>query len=58
MRESEKARKDLIDDDEFPMEKTDPLAMWISGLLVIGFPCLLLILFIMGVTMLLFGLYA
>ena len=29
--------------------------MWISGLLVIGLPCLLLILLIVGATMLLFG---
>ncbi len=58
MRESEKNRLELMEDDSTPgLEKKDSLAMWLSGLLVIGLPCLLLILLIVGVTMLLFGLH-
>ena len=42
--------------DERPeVEKKDQLAMWISGMLVIGLPCLILILLIVGVTILIFG---
>lgn len=55
MRTSEQERRELLRDDEPILEKNDPLAMWISGLLVIGLPCLLLILLIVGVTVLLFG---
>lgn len=54
MRESERDRQDLAGEDPV-LEKKDPLAMWLSGLLVIGLPCLLLILLILGVTLLLFG---
>ncbi len=57
MRESQKHRQELMDDDETQLEKKDSLAMYISGLLVIGLPCLLLILLIVGVTVLLFGLH-
>ena len=55
MRASEQDRRELMEDEETPLEKKDPAAMYISGLLVIGLPCLLLILLIVGVTMLLFG---
>ena len=57
MRESQKHRQELMDEDETELEKKDSLAMYISGLLVIGLPCLLLILLIVGVTVLLFGLH-
>ncbi len=44
------------DNDERPVvERKDQLAMWISGVLVIGLPCLILILLIVGVTLLIFG---
>ena len=57
MRESQKHRQELMDEDETQLEKKDSLAMYISGLLVIGLPCLLLILLIVVVTVLLFGLH-
>ena len=56
MRESQKHRQELMDEDETQLEKKDSLAMYISGLLLICLPCLLLILLIVGVTVLLFGL--
>ena len=55
MRESEQNRRDVTEDDQPQLEKKDPTAMWLAGLLTIGLPCLLLILLIMGVTMLIFG---
>lgn len=55
MRASEETRRELTDEDRPQLEKKDPAAMMISGLLVIGLPCLLLILLIAGVTILLFG---
>ena len=55
MRASEQDRREMTGDERVEIEKKDQLAMWISGLLVIGLPCLLLILLIVGVTMLLFG---
>lgn len=55
MRDSEKMRQELTDEDRPQAEKGDLPALWISGLLTIGLPCLLLILLIMGVTLLLFG---
>ena len=55
MRASERDRRELTEEDETPLEKKDPAAMYISGLLMIGLPCLLLILLIAGVTILLFG---
>ncbi len=55
MRTSQQDKQDLLQDGEPMLEKNEPLAMWISGLLVIGIPCLLLILLIVGVTFLLFG---
>ena len=55
MRTSEENRKELLDEDEVQLEKNDMLAMWISGILKIGLPCLLLILLIVGVTFLFFG---
>ena len=54
MRESQRDRQALAGDDPI-LEKKDSLAMWVSGLLVIGLPCLLLILLIIGATWLLFG---
>ena len=54
MRTSEQERQDLLEED-IPLEKKDLPAMYLSGFLVIGLPCLLLILVIVGVTFLLFG---
>ena len=53
MRPSEEMRRELTEEDR--LDKKDPVAMYLSGLLVIGLPCLLLILLIVGVTLLLFG---
>ena len=53
MRESERNREEAL--EETPVGKKDLLAMSLSGLLVIGLPCLLLIFLIVGVTLLLFG---
>ena len=47
----------MTEDDGPRLEKKDPLAMYLSGILMIGLPCLLLILVILGVTMLLFGVW-
>ena len=55
MRASEQQRREMTDDDRPQLEKKDSLALWLSGLLTIGLPCLLLILLIVGVTMLIFG---
>ena len=55
MRASERQKQELLDEDELHLEKNDQKALWLSGMLTIGLPCLLLILIIMGVTMLLFG---
>ncbi len=56
MRPSEEHRRELAGEDgNLPMEKKDLPALMISGLLVIGLPCLLLILLIVGVTLLFFG---
>ena len=33
----------------------DRFAMWLSGVLIIGIPCFLMILLVLGVTFLLFG---
>ena len=55
MRDSEQQKQELLGEDEPELEKHDQLALWLSGLLTIGLPCLLLILLIMGVTLLLFG---
>jgi hypothetical protein len=55
MRTSEENRKELLDEDEVQLEKHDMLAMWISGILTVGLPCLVLILLIVGVTFLFFG---
>ncbi len=52
---SEQNRRELTEDEEVQLEKKDSTALWLSGLLTIGLPCLLLILLIIGVTMLLFG---
>ena len=55
MKTSEQDRKALQDEEKLPVDQKDMPAMWISGLLVIGLPCLLMILLIVGVTILLFG---
>ncbi len=59
MRESEKLRQELYegDEEEIRLEKDDMKALMISGFLTIGLPILFMILLIMGVTILLFGLY-
>ncbi len=56
MRASEEQRRELMgqDEDNPMLEKSDLPALWISGLLTIGIPCLLLILLIVGVTYLIF----
>ncbi len=54
MRESEQNRRELAE-GEVQLEKKDPAALMLSGLLTIGLPCLLLIMLIIGVTVLLFG---
>lgn len=55
MRASEQERQELLEDDQPQVEKKDLLAMCLSGLLMIGLPCLALILVIIGVSFLLFG---
>ena len=55
MRESQRDRQELAGDEDPILEKKDPTAMWISGMLVIGLPCLVLILLIVAVTFLFFG---
>ena len=55
MREAEQRKRELLGSDEPQLEKKDMPALWLSGLLTIGLPCLILILLIMGVTLLLFG---
>ena len=44
MRASERERQKLVENDQPQIEKKDLLAMYLSGLLTIGLPCLLLIL--------------
>ncbi len=51
----ERDRRGAAEADETPLDKKDTAAMYISGLLVIGLPCLLLVLLIAGITILLFG---
>jgi hypothetical protein len=55
MRTSEENRKEALGEEEVQLEKHDMLALWISGLLTIGLPCLLIVLLIVGVTFLFFG---
>ena len=55
MRASEQQKQEILGGDEPQLEKRDMTALWLSGLLTIGLPCLVLILIIMGVTVLLFG---
>ena len=57
MRKSEQDRRNMTEEDGLQIEKKDPLALYIAGFLSIGLPCLLVILVILGVTMLLFGLW-
>ena len=45
MRASEENRKEALE-EEVQLEKHDMLALWLSGILTIGLPCLLLILLI------------
>jgi hypothetical protein len=54
MRASEENRKEALE-EEAQLEKHDMLALWLSGILTIGLPCLLLILLIIGMTFLFFG---
>ncbi len=49
------AQAEAREKDKAKMEKGDFFAMLISGFLVIGLPCLLLILLIVGVSLLLFA---
>ena len=56
MRPSEEQRRELGGEDgDLPLDKKDMPALMISGLLVVGLPCLLLILLIVGITLLFFG---
>ena len=55
MRTSERDRRELTEEDAPMLEKKDGLALWLSAMLTIALPCLLVILLILGVTMLLFG---
>ena len=55
MKTAEQDRRETRDEEELPVDKKDIPAMMLSGLLVIGLPCLLMILLIVGVTLLLFG---
>lgn len=57
MRKSELDRKELLDEEDVQLEKNDMFAMYLSGFLTIGLPCLILILVIVGVTVVLFGLH-
>ncbi len=57
MREAEHDRRELLDEEEVQLEKHDMLALYLSGFLTIGLPCLILILVIVGVTVVLFGLH-
>lgn len=55
MKTSDQDCRELQEEEELPVDKKDIPAMMLSGLLVIGLPCLLMILLIVGVTLLLFG---
>ena len=55
MRQSEKERMEALEDEEVQLEKGDTLALYISGILMIGLPCLILILIIVAVVLLLFS---
>jgi len=57
MRVSEENRKEALEEEEVQLEKHDMTALWLSGILTIGLPCLFLILLIVGVTVLIFGLW-
>ena len=55
MRPSEQQRQETMEDDDPDLEKKDHFALWVSGMITVALPCLLMIVLIMGVTMLLFG---
>ena len=55
MKTSDQDCRELQEEEELSVDKKDIPAMMLSGLLVIGLPCLLMILLIVGVTLLLFG---
>ena len=55
MRDSERNRKEAMDEEDIPLEKNDMFAMNIAGFLVIGIPCLVMILIIMAVVLIFFG---
>ncbi len=57
MRVSEENRKEALEEEEVQLEKHDMTALWLSAVLTIGLPCLFLILLIVGVTVLIFGLW-
>lgn len=48
-------RSDRDEREDLPLEKNDRLAMWISGMLVVGLPFLLMILIVAAAVYLLFG---
>ena len=54
MRQSENDRKELLDDEELPIEKNDLLAMMLSGFLTVGLPILAVLGIIVAVVLLLF----
>ena len=49
------ALQEMMEDDDPDLEKKDHFALWVSGMITVALPCLLMIVLIMGVTMLLFG---
>ena len=57
MRKSERDRMEMLEEEEVKLEKHDMLALYLSGFLTIGLPCLILVLVIVGVTVLLFGIH-
>ena len=55
MRGKEREQEPPAEREALPIEKNDTLAMLLSGFIVIGIPCLILIGIITAVTLLLFG---
>ncbi|MBQ7061372.1 MAG: hypothetical protein IJM85_06280 [Clostridia bacterium] len=43
-----------LSEEEIPLEKNDPFALMLSGMLMIGLPCLILIMIIMAAVYLVF----
>jgi len=48
-------KKTEFEEQENEVSFSDRFAMWLSGVLVIGLPCIILIVIIIGVTLLLFS---